>query len=77
MSLRMDWDASSRSLTAPVMDISYGGIAFRARKTERWPKRWKAEIVQKNDPERHAVRLRAMNTAPLPGGGVRVGCAYV
>ncbi|HEY1250724.1 MAG TPA: GGDEF domain-containing protein [Thermoanaerobaculia bacterium] len=77
MSLRMDWDGSSRSFTAPVMDISFGGIAFRARKKERWPKRWKAEIVQKNDPERHAIRLRAMNTAPLPGGGVRVGCAYV
>jgi diguanylate cyclase (GGDEF)-like protein len=77
MSLRMDWDGTSRSVTAPVMDISYSGIAFRVRRRERWPKRWKAEILQKNDPERHAIRLRAMNTAPLPGGGVRVGCAYV
>ncbi len=77
MSLRMDWDGSSRSVTAPVMDISHGGIAFRVRKKERWPKRWKAEILQKNDPERHTIRLRAMNMAPLPGGGLRVGCAYV
>jgi hypothetical protein len=76
MSLRMDWEGSSRTVTAPVMDISYGGIAFRVRKKERWPKRWKAEILQKNDPERHAIRLRAMNMAPLPGGGLRVGCAY-
>ncbi len=59
------------------MDISYGGIAFRAKKREQWPKRWKAEILQKHDPERHAIRLRALHTAPLPGGGVRVGCAYV
>lgn len=77
MSLRMEWSGAGRSVTAPVVDISYGGIAFRARKRERWPKRWKAEILQKHDPERHAIRLRALHSAPLPDGGVRVGCAYV
>jgi diguanylate cyclase (GGDEF)-like protein len=79
MSLRMEWNGNGhgRSVTASVMDVSYRGLAFRARKAEKWPKRWKAEILQKNDPERHPVRLRALNTAPLPGGGVRVGCAYV
>ncbi len=80
MSLRMEWnggDRHGRAATASVVDVSYRGLAFRARKAEKWPKRWKAEILQKNDPERHPVRLRALNTAPMPGGGVRVGCAYV
>jgi len=76
MSLRMEWNGGGRAITAPVVDISYGGLAFRAKKRERWPKRWKAEILQKHDPERHPIRLRALNSAPLPGGGVRVGCAY-
>lgn len=77
MSLRMRWKRRGRSLTAPVMDVSYGGLAFRARRREKWPRRWKAEILQKHDPERHTIRLRALNCAPLPGGGVRVGCSYV
>jgi hypothetical protein len=80
MSLRMEWTGrqrSSRSVTAPVVDVSYRGLAFHAKKSEKWPARWKAEILQKNDPERHPVRLRALNIAPMPGGGVRVGCAYV
>jgi len=77
MSLRMEWNGRGRSFTAPIVDVSFGGLAFRAKKAEKWPRRWKAEIVQKNDPERHAIRLRAINSAPLPDGGVRVGCAYV
>lgn len=77
MSLRMDWEGASHGVTAPVVDISFGGISFRAKKRGQWPKRWKAEIVQKHDPERHAIRLRTLHSAPLPGGGVRVGCAYV
>jgi hypothetical protein len=60
-----------------VVDVSYGGLAFRAKKPEKWPVRWKAEISQKHDPERHTIRLRVLNCAPLSGGGVRVGCAYV
>jgi diguanylate cyclase (GGDEF)-like protein len=77
MSVRMEFNGHGRALTVPVVDVSYGGISFRARKRERWPKRWKAEILQKHDPERHAIRLRALHSAPLPGGSVRVGCAYV
>ena len=77
MTVRMEFHGDGRALTAPVVDVSYGGIAFRARKRERWPKRWKAEILQKHDPERHAIRLRALHYAPLPGGAVRVGCTYV
>jgi hypothetical protein len=77
MSVQMDGKGRLRALTAPVVDVSYGGIAFRVRRPEKWPARWKAEIFQKQDPERHPVRLRALNWAPLPGGGVRVGCAYV
>ncbi len=77
MSLRMEWNGNGHSTTAPVVDVSFGGLAFRARKAEKWPARWKAELLQKNDPERHPIRLRALNSAPLPGGGVRVGCAYV
>ena len=80
MSLRMEWNGrqrNSRAVTASVVDVSYRGLAFHAKKSEKWPTRWKAEIFQKNDPERHPIRLRALNIAPLPGGGVRVGCAYV
>ena len=77
MCLRMELSGETRTLTAPVLDVSFGGIAFRSRKRERWPKRWKAEVVQKHDPERHAIRLRPLHYAPLPGGGVRVGCTYV
>ena len=77
MSLRMEWNGRGRVVTASVVDVSYRGLAFRARTNEKWPTRWKAEILQKNDPERHPIRLRALNTAPMPGGGVRVGCAYV
>jgi diguanylate cyclase (GGDEF)-like protein len=77
MSLRMEWNGHGRAVTAPVVDVSFGGLAFHAKKAEKWPRRWKAELLQKNDPERHAIRLRAINSAPLPGGGFRVGCAYV
>ena len=77
MSLHMELHGQNRALTAPVVDVSHGGISFRAKRRERWPKRWKAEILQKHDPERHSIRLRALHCAPLPGGGVRVGCAYV
>ena len=77
MSLRMEWNGGGKTITASVVDVSYRGLAFKAKKTEKWPRRWKAEILQKNDPERHPIRLRALNSAPMPGGGVRVGCAYV
>ncbi|MEP6995419.1 MAG: GGDEF domain-containing protein, partial [Acidobacteriota bacterium] len=73
MCLRMELQGEPRALTAPVVDVSYGGIAFRAKRRERWPKRWKAEISQRHDPESHTIRLRLLHSAPLAGGGVRVG----
>jgi diguanylate cyclase (GGDEF)-like protein len=63
--------------TAPVVDVSYGGVALRAPQPDRWPKRWTGEIFRRLNSERHPVRLKAINWAPLPDGGVRVGCAYV
>jgi diguanylate cyclase (GGDEF)-like protein len=77
MSVRIEEKGASRSWVAPVVDISYGGLAFRTKKRDRWPSRWKAEIFQRHDPERHPIRLRTLHCAPLPGGAVRVGCAYV
>ena len=76
MSVRVEEKTSGETWIAPVVDLSYGGLALRARRREKWPPRWKAEIFQKRDPERHAIRLRPMHWAPLPGGAVRVGCAY-
>ena len=76
MSLHMELRGQGKAVTAPVVDVSYGGLAFFAKKPEKWPARWKAEISQKHDPERHTIRLRALHWAPLSGGGVRVGCAY-
>lgn len=62
--------------TAPVVDVSYGGVALRAPQPEKWPPRWTGEIFRRLNSERHPVKLRALNWAPLPDGGVRVGCAY-
>jgi diguanylate cyclase (GGDEF)-like protein len=76
MSVRVEEKRRGEAWVAPVVDLSYGGLAFRAKRRDRWPPRWKAEIIQKHDPERHPIRLRPMHFAPLPGGGVRVGCAY-
>lgn len=63
--------------TASVMDVGYGGVAIRAPRDRKWPPRWTAELYRQPRPERHAVRLRALHWAPLTGGDVRVGCAYV
>jgi len=63
--------------TVPVVDVSYGGVALRAPQPEKWPRRWTGEIFRRLNSERHPVRLKAINWAPLPDGGVRVGCAYV
>jgi diguanylate cyclase (GGDEF)-like protein len=76
MSVRVEEKSRGETWIAPVVDLSYGGLAFRAKRRERWPPRWKAEIIQKHDPERHPIRLKPMHFAPLPGGSVRVGCAY-
>jgi hypothetical protein len=58
------------------LDVSYGGLAFRARRTEKWPPRGKGEIVRL-PLERRPIRIRALHSVPLPGGAVRVGCTYV
>jgi diguanylate cyclase (GGDEF)-like protein len=63
--------------TVPVVDVSYGGVALRAPQKEKWPRHWTGEIFRRLNSERHPVKLRAINWAPLPDGGVRVGCVYV
>jgi diguanylate cyclase (GGDEF)-like protein len=63
--------------TAPIVDVSFGGVALRAPQPEKWPRRWTGEIFRRMNSERHPVRLKALNWAPLPDGGIRVGCAYV
>jgi diguanylate cyclase (GGDEF)-like protein len=62
--------------TAPIVDVSYGGIAIEAPKGGRWPARWSAEIVRRHDPQTHPVRLRARHSTNVRGGAVRVGCSY-
>ena len=76
MTVRVEEKGQDEPWLAPVVDVSFGGLAFRARRRDKWPTRWKAEIIQKHDPEKHPIRLRPMHWAPLPGGAVRVGCAY-
>ena len=76
MSVRVEEKGLGEAWVAPVVDLSFGGLSLRARRRDKWPPRWKAEILQKHDPERHPIRLKPMHWAPLPGGAVRVGCAY-
>jgi diguanylate cyclase (GGDEF)-like protein len=76
MSVRVEEKGRGEAWLAPIVDLSYGGLAFRTRRRDSWPPRWKAEIVQKRGPETHAIRLKPMHWAPLPGGAVRVGCTY-
>jgi diguanylate cyclase (GGDEF)-like protein len=77
MNLRIYPNRNGTSWTVPVLDVGFGGVAFKARATAgKTPPRWNAEIAQRNDPERHAIRLRAVNSAPLTSGGMRVGCSY-
>jgi diguanylate cyclase (GGDEF)-like protein len=64
------------SWTAPILDVGFGGVGFKAKVSSSLPSRWNAEISQPNDPERHAVRLHAVSTTALSGGGLRVGCSY-
>jgi diguanylate cyclase (GGDEF)-like protein len=61
--------------TRPLVNVSYGGLAFRARRAEKWPPRGKGEILRLPF-ERRAVRIRALHSAPMPGGAVSVGCRY-
>lgn len=74
-SLRMGPDRRSGPRTAPLVNVSYGGFAFRARRADKWPPRAKGEIFRL-PLERRPVRIRTLHSVPLPGGGVRVGCTY-
>ena len=77
MNLHVYPNRTGGSWIATVLDVAYGGVAFKAKApAARTPPRWNAEIAQQNDPERHAIRLHAVNSAPLTGGGLRVGCSY-
>jgi diguanylate cyclase (GGDEF)-like protein len=75
-SVRLPPNGRKRPWTAPLLEVSYGGLAFRARRSEKWPSRGKGEILRL-PLERRPVRIRVVNSARLPGGAVRVGCAYV
>ena len=60
---------------APVVNVGFGGLAFRAPDEEAVPPRGEAELTQR-DTERRPVRIRVINSAPLRKGGLRVGCKY-
>ena len=62
--------------TILVLDVSHGGLGLRLPQREKWPRRWKAEILRRRDSERHSIELRARNWGPLADGAVRVGCSY-
>ena len=74
--MRSRCDGRLRLWTAPLVNVSYGGLAFRARRSDKWPPRGKGEIVRL-PLERRSIRIRALHSVALPGGVVRVGCAYV
>jgi hypothetical protein len=77
MNLHVYPNRTGGSWTATVLDVAYGGVAFKSKAPAgKTPPRWNAEIAQQNDPERHPIRLHAVNSAPLTGGGLRVGCSY-
>ncbi|MGH9365974.1 MAG: GGDEF domain-containing protein [Thermoanaerobaculia bacterium] len=60
---------------APVVNVGFGGLAFRAPDEDAVPPRGEAELTQR-DTERRPVRIRVINSAPLRKGGLRVGCKY-
>ena len=77
MNLHVYPNKTGGSWTATVLDVGYGGVAFKAKTSAgKAPPRWNAEIAQQSDLERHAIRLHAVNSVPLAGGGLRVGCSY-
>ena len=77
MNLRLQERRTARPWTAEVLDVSYGGVAFRTGRRVKCPARCYAEIFQRHDAEHHPVRVRQVHSAPLPDGGLRVGCSYV
>lgn len=76
MSLHLYPSGNGGAWTTAILDVGYGGVAFRGRAASRLASRCNAEISQQEDPERHAVKLRVSNSKELPGGGLRIGCSY-
>lgn len=76
MNLRLYPSGNGGAWTAAVLDVGYGGVAFKGKSVEKLSERWNAEISQPEDPERHAVRLRVSSSSALSGGGMRIGCSY-
>lgn len=74
--VRLGANRRARPWIAPLLDVSYGGFSFRARRSDKWPSRGKGEILRL-PLERRAVRIRTSSSVPLTGGSTRVGCAYV
>lgn len=77
MNLRLQPGGEAPAWTARVLDVSYGGVAFRAHRRAKLPPRWNAEVFRPHDQERPLIRLRALHSVPLPDGAMRVGCSYV
>ena len=75
MSVRIHPDSEAEPLTTAVLDVSYGGVAFKTVKARKWPARWSAEITQTHDRESHLIRLKPVNSVPVSGEVVRVGCS--
>ena len=61
---------------APVVNVGYGGLAFKAREQESVPSKSEGELSRRDQEAPRPVRIRVKNTAKLPGGRVRVGCKY-
>src|SRR5262249_46027375 len=62
-------------VTAPVVNVGYGGLAFQAR-GQSVPPRSEAEISQPDQDKPRPVRIRVAHAESLPGGKLRVGCKY-
>ncbi len=77
MSLRLHSEPERPVWSAPLVNVAYGGLAFRAPGEHSWPPRARAEISQRKDGDRRPVEIRVMNSGRLPDGRVRVGCKYV
>ena len=73
--MRLRLLARGRSLTAPVVNVSYRGLAFQAR-GQSVPPRGQAEISHTGAIKPRPIRIRVAHAARLPGGRLRVGCKY-
>ncbi len=74
--LRVQWRFEEKSCTAAVLDVSHSGLALKTPAPLEAPSRWTAQIFQRRGVERRTLELRALHTAPLAEGALRVGCTY-